>query len=59
MTRRMLAILGLAASLVGCSTTNVSDLVKALATDTNSVVIDVAGPFGTVHVSRNGPHQVP
>lgn len=41
------------ASLAGCQTSGASSLVKALAKDTNSVSVKVAGPFGTVEVLRN------
>jgi uncharacterized protein (UPF0371 family) len=37
----------------GCSTTNVSEMVKALGSDTNSVTISVRSPWGTVDVKRN------
>ncbi len=39
---------------VGNATANV---VKALGADTNSVVIDVTGWGGTVHITRNMPYQ--
>lgn len=45
-------------ALTGCSTTNISEMVKALGQDTNTVSIDVSTPWGTVHATRNIPYRV-
>jgi hypothetical protein len=48
---------GLIASVLvsGCSSTNVTQLVRALGSDTNAVSISVRSPWGTVDVRRNVP----
>lgn len=50
-------LLGICLALcAGC--THTADIVRALSTDTNSVSVEVASPWGTVHYSRN-VHRVP
>lgn len=39
----------------GCSTTNISELIKASATDTNTVSISVRTIYGTIEYQRNAP----
>ena len=47
----VLALLG----LVGCSSTNVSELMKALASDPNGNCVQVGTPYGTIVVARGTP----
>lgn len=52
---RYLALIALLA-LAGCSQTNVSDLMKALAADPNAnCIIVAAGPYGGITVARGTP----
>lgn len=48
-----------ALALAGCSTTNTTELVKALATDTNQLQVIVSSPWGTVTINRNFRTQAP
>jgi len=47
-------ILASALFLTGCSTTNISSLVKALAKDPATVAISVQSVYGTMYFMRTG-----
>jgi len=42
------------AALTGCSTTNISDLTKALANDPATVQVNVSSVYGTLRFTRVG-----
>lgn len=53
-TQLLLSIIGLILLTAGCSTTNISELTKALANDPAIVVVKVGSVYGTVNFARVG-----
>lgn len=54
-TKRITILFALATlALAGCSTTNISELTKALAQDPAIVVVNVGSVYGTVKFTRVG-----
>lgn len=51
---RWLLLLGCLFFFVGCSSTNVSKIVGALAKDPNTVAVSVQSVYGTVYILRTG-----
>ena len=50
----ILAAALIALALTGCSTTNISDLTKALANDPATVQVNVSSVYGTLRFTRVG-----
>lgn len=52
----LLACVGLFLCNMGCSTTNISEVIKAFGQDTNSVHVTITTLYGTVDIQRNNPN---